>query len=802
MSESPSSQRPAYIADFTLKVGELDTEVLKVTRFEGTEGISELFSFHLELCSDNSDIPFADVVGKPCVLEIGGVNGSRFVNGIIRQFARTGEGSHLTNYAAEIVPVHWLLTKRYRARIFQESNCSDMTVRGIIEKVLTDAGIPDSAYRFALQGEYTAHEYIVQYRESEFDFISRLMEHEGIFYFFEHAVDGHTMVIADSGVAHVATPNQAEFVFRDISGLRSEDDQEYFFNVEDRQEIRTGSVSLDDFNFKQPPLQLRTNQSADEYSSLFFNEYPGQYDDASVGNRYTQARLEEFQCGRRVQRMTSNIRVLLPGFKYTLQEHPSDALNGEYLVTHLTHRVSQVQSAEEEAAEGQEVKYDVEVRTIPAEVPFRSPRKTPRPVVEGSQTALVVGPAGEEIYTDKYGRVKVQFHWDQEGQYNENSSRWIRVSQGSAGGQYGIMFLPRVGHEVVVDFLEGNPDEPIITGRVYNNDLMPPYTLPDEKTKSVIKTHSSKGGGGTNEIRFEDLKDKEQLFIQAQRQMDTRVKASHFHTVGGGYHLHVGWKDKGCLYELVHEDKHVHVKGDVRTLTDTDESHKVDGKVSIDVAGTLSTSVGSDVVDKFGSNHKHEVTSTYACKAMSIKLEAAVGIELKCGGSSIILTPAAIFIQGGPLVNINSGAGPPVAPIMAMATTPDVAEDAGAADKSEPGHDVTYNPDAATVEELEIEPGEFEPVVVVERETTWIGLELVDEMDQPVASEHFEITGPDGRVRRGRTDANGRARISGIPPGTYQISFPRLDEDAWERRSGGSSSGGEASEAESDASET
>ena len=207
------------------------------------------------------------------------------------------------------------------------------------------------------------------------------------------------------------------------------------------------------------------------------------------------------------------------------------------------------------------------------------------------------------------------------------------------------------------------------------------------------------------------------------------------------------------------------------------------------------------MVEKFGANHKHDVSATYACKATSIKLEASSVIDLTCGGSSIRITPGAIFIQSG-IVNINSGAGPPAAPVMAMATTPDVAEDAGVADSSDPGHDVTYNPDAATVEELEIEPGEFEPVEVEERETTWIGLELVDEMDQPVAGEHFELAGPDGRVRRGRTDANGRARISGIPPGNYQISFTELDEDAWERRSGSSSSGGGTSASTDSTSET
>ena len=774
MPDTPS--RTAHTADFTFRVGDLATDVLKVTAFEGTEGISELFHFHVDLCSDESTVDFATVIGKPCVLRIDGTHGSRYVNGIIRRFERVGEGVNLTYYAAEIVPVHWLLTRRHRSRIFQE-----MSVPDIVEKVLTDAGIPTDNFRFALQGTYNPQEYVVQYRESEHAFISRLAEEVGIFYFFEHTEDGHKMVFADSGVAHVDTPNQAEVPYRAPTGLVSEAETEYLLAVRDQEQIRTGAVSLDDFDFQKPPTQLRAEVAAEQYSSLQFQDYPGEYTERSDGQGLAQVRLEEFQCARRTQHMNGTVRSLLPGYKFTLMEHPSEALNQEYIVTRLEHRARRPQSAEDEAATAGKTQYEVDVRTIVAEIPFRPPRKTPRPTVLGSQTALVVGPSGEEIYTDEYGRVKVQFHWDQEGQYNEESSCWIRVSQGSAGGQYGLMFLPRVGHEVVVDFLEGNPDQPIITGRVYNNDLMPPYTLPDEKTKSVIKTHSSKGGGGTNEIRFEDLKDKEQLFIQAQRQMDTRVKASHYHTVCGSYHLRIGGNDEGELREYVEDAKHVHIKGSLITQTDTDESHTVDGKVSIKVDGTQSVEIGSDVIEKFGANHKHEVTSTYALKATAVKIEATSGIELKCGGSSICLTPGAIFIQA-PITNINSGSGPPVGPVTAMPTSPDPVEDPGSADQSEPGYDVTYDPDAAEYEELELEePGEPPEEEETEEETSWIEIEMIDEANQPCAGERYEIQLPNGKIRRGSLDANGHARLDGIQPGTCQVRFPRLDSAAWER---------------------
>jgi len=409
-------------------------------------------------------------------------------------------------------------------------------------------------------------------------------------------------------------------------------------------------------------------------------------------------------------------------------------------------------------------------------------------VMRGTQTARVVGPQGEEIYTDEYGRVKVQFNWDRAGKFDENSSCWIRVAQNFAGGQYGIMFIPRVGQEVVVDFLEGDVDKPIITGRVYNADHMPPYKLPDEKTKSVIKTHSSKGGGGTNEIRFEDLKDKEQLFLQAQKQMDTRVKGSHNHTVGGTYHLHIGGEKGdeqwGDYRQLVHENKHTHVKQEVRTWIELDESHQVDGMVSVKVGGTRSTDVGGDVVDKFGANHKHEVTMTYALKALSIKLEASTGIELKCGGSSIVLTPAAIFIVGGPLVNINSGSGPPVGPVMAAATAPVKPDDPGVADKSDPGKDTTYaggeEPEPGEplpeVAGHEFEPPEEKPK---EEEKSWLKIRLVNDAGEPVPGEKYRITCPDGSIKEGRLDANGMAEVKLAAPEECEVTFPDLDGEAW-----------------------
>ena len=746
----------AQLANFTFSAAAFGPDDLKVTAFEGVEGISELFAFRVELCSRSGDIDLDALLGQHCKLEIAGDSGTRCVHGIIREFGRTGEGSSLSYYFAEIVPVHWLLTKRIQSRIYEAHRCPDMSVPGIIKKALADAGIPEHAYRFALEREYEPREFVVQYRESDMDFISRLMENEGIFYFFEHNTDGHTMVIGDSAVAHLPNPNGAEFPFRDPNGLVAE--REFVFDVRDRHAIQVGSVSLDDFDFKKPKTDLRSDRQADRHAGLELSDYPGKFLDKEPGQRYAQIRLEEQQCARRIARMAATARGLLPGYRFHLFEHPTEALNREFLITHLTHCVTQPQSTEEEAAANSGTQYEAVVRAIPADLPFRPARKTPRPFVQGSQTAIVAGPEKEEIYTDKYGRVKLQFHWDREGVHDQHSSFWIRVSQGLAGGNYGMMFLPRVGQEVIVEFLEGDPDRPIITGRVYNNYHMPPYKLPDEKTRSCIKTRSTKGGGGSNEIRFDDAKDDEQFLIYGQKDLHLRVNNDRVENIGNDRHLTV---DHNKI-ELIKGEKSVHVQGH--------ESYKVDG--------TLSLTCASDLVQKLQANHKHQVKDTYAANATNIKLAATTAIELKCGGSSIILTPDAVFIVGQ-TVNINSGSGPPVAPVSSQATEPEAAIDA---DTVIHGSDTRYGgneQDAAAAEQSEAasdSTGED-----AKKKTVWIEIELVDEANQAIPDQAYELRLPDGEIRNGRLDAKGCARVNGIESGTCEICFPKLDGAAWER---------------------
>lgn len=756
-------------ADFTFKVGDFDTDVLKVTAFSGSEGISELFHFRVDLCSDDANIDFDAVVGKACTLEIATSAGSRFVNGIVSGFERTGEGVTLTHYAADVVPLFWLLTNRYKSRIFQEHNCEDMTIPGIVKKVFTDAGIPEDNFRLALEGSYETRDFIVQYRESDWDFVSRLMEEEGIFYFFEHTADGHKLVMGDSGVASVANPLTAEIPFRDPTGLVPE--REFVFSLRDRKDIRIGAVMLDDYNFTQPALQLRASVKADEYTSLEFSDYPGEYDDKAVGDRYARIRLEEYQAAKRVVTMASVVRSQIPGFKFTLVEHPAESVNREYLVTRIDHRATQTQSGQEEALGEPGTKHETQIRTIPSDVPYRAPRATRRPVVLGSQTALVVGPSGEEIYTDEegYGRVKVQFHWDREGEYNENSSCWIRVSQGWAGGNYGMIFLPRVGQEVIVDFLEGNPDYPIITGRVYNNDNMPPYPLPDEKTKSTIKSRSSKGGGGFNELRFDDKKDSEQVFLHAQKDLHVRVQNEYFETTGKNKHVTV----KETLASSVGSEGRS-VGKDQSTKVGGDYSLKVSGSGAVEVAGSHKIQADADL-GLAGDKFKLAGAAEGTVKAPTLVIKGDT-ITLKSGGNFITIDGGGVHIVGS-AVNINSGGSAANTAGLSVISAKDPAGPQEAT-TGDPGQDFTYTPDPAPYDQFDDAPLHDE---TTSEEDHWIGIRLYDVDGKPLVGERYLVVLPDGTtVARGTTNDKGEAEIKGIDPGACDITFPDLDARTWE----------------------
>ncbi|MEP0841390.1 MAG: type VI secretion system tip protein VgrG, partial [Phycisphaerae bacterium] len=773
--------RDLSAAQLAFQVLGSELDAFLVTRFRGTEGLCQLYRFEIELVTTRQQIQFKDVVGKPAVLSVNTISGERWFHGIVSRFEMIDESKEQMQFRAELVPELWLLTHRYNSRIFQ-----NMSVPEIIADVLTKGGIPSDRVVKNLSGRHEPREYCVQYRETDYNFICRLMEEEGIWWCFQQTQDAHKLFLADSKSAYQPIAGDAKLPYHPPTGLNVEVEHVYRFRL--GQCVRPGKVELTDFNFENPKLDLRAKGDAGRDASLEWYDFPGEYAQQAAGTELAKLRTEEFESARIMGVGQTNSNRLSPGLTFELTEHPSAPMNGKYLVTTVTHQGKQAamrasgsnghaglldsrlrqsliavrQSADQtlrELAEGllqiaarlenndetahralanwlyhagqitRELptaagamgfnplaaltvpnlmddapvtsrvdgnigSYDCRFECIPGEVSFRPPRITPWPVMRGTQTARVVGPPGEEIHTDQFGRVKVQFHWDREGKMDDKSSCFIRVCHGFAGGQYGMMFLPRVGQEVVVDFLEGDPDRPIIVGRVYNADHMPAYKLPEEKTKSYIKTNSSKGGGGTNEIRFEDLKDKEQLLIQAQRRMDTKVKASHLHTVGGSYHLTVGGEKDGQLSgeyrEKVFKAKHVHVKGELRTWVEKNEGRAIGGDQAVEIGGTQSLLVKGDTIHLYEANHTHEVTSTLAVKGADVKIEASGTLELVCGGSSVVLASGGVYIVG-PKVYINSGAGPSVSPPGSSGVCPAAAEDPSTAASTKPGKDVRYS---------------------------------------------------------------------------------------------------------------
>ncbi|RMF81733.1 MAG: type VI secretion system tip protein VgrG, partial [Planctomycetota bacterium] len=405
-------QSRADTAGLTFTVAGADDTELKVVGFEGREGISRLFGFDVELASEDAQIELAKMVGRACTLAIAGDQGTRYVQGIVRSFRRGGRGAHQVHYRAQIVPRVWLLTRRYGSRIFQTHNCPDMTVPGIVRKVLLDAGIPDDRFRFVLHREYQPREYVVQYRETDMDFISRLLEEEGIFYFFEHTAEEHVLVLGDSTAAHTPTPITSEAPYSEPTGLVSR--REHIFEFAEQRELGYGAVRLDDFNFTKPPMELDVTAGGQDYQSLLWDETPGEYEDKALGQTYANLRLEEYAWRKHTIECAATARGLIAGYTFKMTDHPTPEANREYLAINVEHHGRQPQSGEDEGAATDGLHYEARLITIPAEVPFRPTRCTRCPKIQGAQTAIVVGPKDEEIYTDKYGRVKVQFHWDKE----------------------------------------------------------------------------------------------------------------------------------------------------------------------------------------------------------------------------------------------------------------------------------------------------------------------------------------------------------------------------------------------------
>ncbi|MCI0329974.1 MAG: type VI secretion system tip protein VgrG [candidate division Zixibacteria bacterium] len=628
---------------------------LRVVAFTGREELSHLFFFQLELASDDAEIDLNAVVGQPASLTIKSAEGECVIHGLVSRMEEGGKGEKFSPYKALLVPEVWLLTRRVQSRIFQKK-----TVQDIAKEVLEAAGVPSSRFRFALKRSLPAREYCVQYRESDWSFVSRLLEEDGIFYFFEQKDKETVLVMGDSPDAVVAIEAPEKIPYREPATMAPGKEAVYEFRF--AQELKSGKAALKDYNFTRPDVLIEGEAKAARDDKLEIYDYPGYYvvsetggasdaekfksgDLTALGKDLAQIRLDEEQATRRRAEGASLCRRFLPGFFFELADH--SRFSGKYLLVSVTHSASQPAVP---SAGAPKITYENRFACIPKEVVFRPARLTPKPVVKGVQNAWVTGPKGEEIYTDSYGRVKVQFPWDRQGKKDDKSSSWVRVSSLWAGKGWGGIYIPRIGQEVLVDFLEGDPDRPIIVGRVYNGANLPPYKLPDEKTKSTLKSSSSKGGDGFNEIRFEDNKGKEQIFIHAEKDIDIRIKTDRREWVGRNRHLIV----KQDKFEHVENKRHETVDSDHLEKIKGDRNLAVAGKEAIEVGGSHSFTVKGDVIEVFKANHSEKTSNDYYLKADNIVIEADTNVTIKVGGSHIAIEAGGIKIGTSGQLKIES----------------------------------------------------------------------------------------------------------------------------------------------------
>jgi type VI secretion system secreted protein VgrG len=513
-------------------------------------------------------------------------------------------------YRLLLRPWIWLLSQTQDCKIFQKQSAF-----AIISSVFKDAGFSDVSDKRSLSSGNVVLDYCVQYRESSLDFVTRLMEEFGIYYYFEHSASAHTLVFADDLSSHKAITPDIPYQ-RQMTEARTTKSHVWDLNAD--LQLQSSSCTFLDYNFTTPSADLTVksiDSAAQSELSAEMYDYPGFYDTVDNGKKLIEVRMEDLTARRQTIGGTTNSRALQAGVKFTLSGHPDTSMNQDYLITGCTTTFG---AGESRSAAGGDLvdTYRCVFHAIPGKVPFRLDNKTPRPMIRGPQTARVVGASGDEITTDEYGRVKVKFPWDRSPAQDDTASCWIRVSQLWAGAQFGAMFIPRVGQEVIVEFLEGNPDRPIITGRVYNASVKVPYALPGEKTKSTIKSNSSTGGGGFNELRFEDKKGSEEIFINAQKDYN----------------------------ETVLNNKTVKITQDSTTTVDKGNNSLTvsQGNHSVTISqGNHSTTVSAKNHELTVSAGNHKITIS----AGKSEISAAQSMTLTVGSSSIKIEPAAITIS-------------------------------------------------------------------------------------------------------------------------------------------------------------
>lgn len=632
------------------------------------EGLSTLTQTTVEFQSKNKAEKLDQIVGHTMNLHVTTEDGTdQKFSGLCISVENLGMRDGYGHYVAEVRPWFWLMTRTQDCRVFQHETAVD-----IIKKLFNEYGFSD--FRDRLSGSYEAREYCLQYRESDFDFLCRLMEEEGIYYYFDSSSDKNAaekLLLCDgiSGHSPINGTSTVEFHARDDADRRRKDHIAEW----GKEEILTrGKVTLNDFDFISPTADLEVNNQIEKGSHTQKDyevyDYPGHYrKNAGLGGTQARVRMEAEAIRHKRWRGASSVRTLGTGYTFKLKNHPEREANAEYLVVDTVHYLqvagdfAERESRRRQGRDSNEMRHDLKAinmdfpeemkgdayastfGAIPKQDQYRAPLNTPWPEIAGLHTAIVTGPGGEEIWTDEHGRIKVQFHWDREGSSDEKSSCFVRVVTPWSGKGWGMVAVPRIGQEVVIQFEEGDPDRPICTGMLYNKDTMPPYTYPDDQTQMGFKTNSSKGGGGYNEWMFEDKKDAEMMRVQAQKDHQMLVKNKSVVTIGVD-EIDAGAHDEdGCLSQVVQQHVTETIQdgdhfftietGSQEIEIKTDKTQTIEGKHTKTITGDDSTTV------KMGD-------MTVDVSTGKIEMTAAIEILLTVGSSSIKIDNTGVTIKG------------------------------------------------------------------------------------------------------------------------------------------------------------
>ena len=636
MAQMPAANASWF--NFTAQSGDFG-----VYAFSGFEEVCKPYEFGIELVSRSANVDLTALLGTPACLSIADRSGGeRLVHGLIREMEQLHTANRFTHYRCSLVPRLWFLGQIRDHRIFQ-----NLSVVEIIQQILKEQGFTADGSSFKLSCSYEPREYCVQYGETDLHFITRLCEEEGIYFYFEHNRDSHCLCFCDrEGGPKI--PGQSDLRFFPGSGQRS--DTAVINRLTLHEQVNSNAAAYREWNFRKPRLDLEVRdkeedkQAAPAPPGMLLEQYayPHLYQLRQPGERYVKLRMLRQLTFRQWIDCTSDVARFLPSYVFSIDDHPREALNARWWVVAVRHEGQQPGVLEHEAPDGRGLHYASRVTAIPEMTRFIPAPEHPKNLILDKQTAHVTGPKGEEIYPDKYGRVKVQFHWDREGQYNENTTCWIRVSQGWAGSKYGIMAIPRIGHEVVVSFLEGDPDRPLITGRVYHELNMPPYELPAHKTRTVFKSMSTPGAEGEargfNEFRVEDKKGREEIYVHAEKDVNAHVKNDWKEHILHDRHRTVD----NFTYVLTKGETHETLKQQRKTELFANDNRTVHADSHTQVDGKWLGKAGTEIHLEGG---------------LKIVLEAGAELTLKAGGSWLTINGAGVSADGA-AVCLNSGGGP------------------------------------------------------------------------------------------------------------------------------------------------